>query len=250
MKTGIGVVLIVVCAWPAFGQPRIVRGQIFDRRSPDWTIFSDPAEVIGTSGRNLIVRTFTERNVEGVQGGTGNMRAWPTYRHEKIYHETFVVTNFPAAGRYKTGDVIQPPIIAMRVGSAMLDSGERSVYTSSSGYHSTYSSSAFQHDLYDCGAEYVPPARELTPEEAAAAKAAVEKRSEAAALATFKFHLEKATEGSAASQLRLGQLYLQGKGTACDTNQARVWFQRAADQGNEEAATELRQLNQTMANSR
>jgi TPR repeat protein len=35
---------------------------------------------------------------------------------------------------------------------------------------------------------------------------------------------------------------LEGKGVARNTDQAKVWFQRAADQGNAEAAAELRRL--------
>ena len=57
--------------------------------------------------------------------------------------------------------------------------------------------------------------------------------------AAFAFHLEKAELGNESSQLRLAQLYLKGKGCERDTNQAKIWLEKSAAQGNEEAQREI-----------
>ncbi len=86
-----------------------------------------------------------------------------------------------------------------------------------------------------------PSAAEIAAQ-AAAAKAAAEKKQSDADKATFKFHHDRALAGDAGSQFRLGQLYLEGKGVNVDTNEAKAWFKKASNQGNEEAATELKRL--------
>ena len=87
-----------------------------------------------------------------------------------------------------------------------------------------------------------PPTPPPDPAEVAAAKAASERKQSEADTATFKFHERQARAGNAGSQYRLGQLYLEGKGVNADTNQAKIWFKKAADQGDEEAAGELKLL--------
>jgi len=76
----------------------------------------------------------------------------------------------------------------------------------------------------------------------AAAEIAAEEKKAAADKATFKFHSDQAKVGNIGSMVRLGQLYLAGQGCQADTNEARIWFQRAADQGNAEAAQALKSL--------
>jgi hypothetical protein len=67
--------------------------------------------------------------------------------------------------------------------------------------------------------------------------------------AAFEVNRQHALAGDADSQLKLGQLYLAGHGCQMDTNQARIWLQKAADQGNQDAAKELAVLAMTIANS-
>jgi hypothetical protein len=73
-----------------------------------------------------------------------------------------------------------------------------------------------------------PPARIVTPEMQAAAKAAADKKKASGDLATFKFHIEHAIAGSEASQRRLAELYAKGIGCEVDTNAAAAWLRAAA----------------------
>ncbi len=74
----------------------------------------------------------------------------------------------------------------------------------------------------------------------AAATAARQKT--ATADATFKFHHEEALAGKPGSMYRLGQLYLTGTGCEANTNTARIWLEKAAALGNEDAQQELEKL--------
>ncbi len=56
-------------------------------------------------------------------------------------------------------------------------------------------------------------------------------------------NIEKAAiKGSPGAQYRLGQCYEQGKGVAQDSTRALLWYQKAADQGLEEAKREASKL--------
>ncbi len=56
-------------------------------------------------------------------------------------------------------------------------------------------------------------------------------------------NIEKAAKkGSPGAQYRLGQCYEQGKGVAQDPTRALLWYQKAADQGHEEAKREASKL--------
>jgi len=67
--------------------------------------------------------------------------------------------------------------------------------------------------------------------------------------AAFQLHHDGALAGDPSSQLKLGQLYLAGHGCAMNTNQARIWLQRAPNQGNADADEELRVLAMTITNA-
>jgi TPR repeat protein len=86
---------------------------------------------------------------------------------------------------------------------------------------------------YDYGEVSGPP-----PEWIAAAKAKVIKANDA----VLKLDQEKAAEGSALYQYRLGMRYLTGNGIEENEVKAREYFTKAAAQGNEDAAAELRKL--------
>jgi hypothetical protein len=243
---------------PVMGEVRVVRGQLIDRTSADWTVFSDRIEVAEPPGRNLIVcRSFRERDVVTPQGGTGNARLMPAYHHERVYLDAFVLTNYPKSNFFRRWQVIEPSFVALRVDEISIKVSDPTMYPTrrtrtivqspgagTETQVSTLTDKLVTFELYDYGELYVPPARAQTPEEAAAAKAQAAKKGQAAAVATFKFHQDQALAGNAGSQLRLGQLYLEGKGVERDTHQAQVWFEKAAAQGNAEAAAELRRLAQ------
>jgi Sel1 repeat len=59
---------------------------------------------------------------------------------------------------------------------------------------------------------------------------------------TFEFYSQKAANGDAFAQLRLGQLYLAGQGVETNVEQARFWLFRAATNGRAEAANLLLSL--------
>ncbi|MYM67157.1 hypothetical protein GTP45_09975 [Pseudoduganella sp. FT55W] len=58
----------------------------------------------------------------------------------------------------------------------------------------------------------------------------------------FNCHKENAAAGDAASQLWLGRAYLLGVGDKLSATNAAIWFNKAAEQGNENAAFELADL--------
>jgi len=100
-----------------------------------------------------------------------------------------------------------------------------------------------------------PPPKPMTPEEIAAAKVAAEKATADAkivaakkkaqsAVATIKFYTDKANAGDADAQNRLGEIYRDGEYCAKDIPTARVWFAKAAAQGNAKAADALKKLSE------
>src|ERR1035437_8762375 len=196
MKRQLCLLVAVIVSMSAQGQSyRMVQGRIVPRNSPDWTVIRDRIEIIGFSGPNLLCRTFTTRDADAtitIPGRRGPVGV-ATTREVKVYKETFVLANYPAAGRFTRGDVLPPPIAVMRVSSQIVHSGsdikDRVV---SSGY-----------DLYDYGVDYVPPARKLTTEEAAAAKAQAVKMNAGAETAKLKFDEEQAENGKDFYQYRI-----------------------------------------------
>jgi Sel1 repeat len=226
-------IITVIATVSAQGQYRLVQGRIVPRNSPDWTIISDRIEVIGFSGGALLCRTFTEADVDVGSGATrGNMRFAPNMQRVKTYKDTFALTNYPGAGSFKRGDVIRPPISVMRV----------SAYVAHSGSDIGVRRVSYGHDLYDYGLDYTPPPRQLTPEEAAAAKKEAEKRKSETKDKTLEWHQDQADKGNAYGQYRMGLRYLKGDGVPSDRAKAIDYLSKAAAQGNEEAQKELRKL--------
>ncbi len=60
--------------------------------------------------------------------------------------------------------------------------------------------------------------------------------------AVFEFHRQRAMAGEPGSMFRLAQLYLIGSGCNVDTNAAKEWLQKAADQNYPGAKEELQDL--------
>ncbi len=58
----------------------------------------------------------------------------------------------------------------------------------------------------------------------------------------FKYCYKYASAGNAWPQFFLGQLYLEGRGCEVNTNEAKLWFKKAADQGNDSARKQLEKL--------
>ena len=57
-----------------------------------------------------------------------------------------------------------------------------------------------------------------------------------------EFQMKRAAEGSPTFQCELGVSYLKGEGLPQDLDLARTWLQVAANQGNQQAAAKLREL--------
>jgi TPR repeat protein len=101
---------------------------------------------------------------------------------------------------------------------------------------------SYGHDLYDYGVDYIPPPLQLTPEEAAAAKAEAAKKNAGSDAAKMRFEEEQAENGKDLYQYRMGMRYLKGDGVPSDTLKAMDYFSKAVAQGNQDAKRELAKL--------
>ncbi len=131
----------------------------------------------------------------------------------------------------REGDVLPPPIAVMRVSSQIVHSGSDIKDRVAS----------FGYDLYDYGVDYVPPARKLTTEEAAAAKAQAAKMNVGAETAKLKFE-EQAENGKDFYQYRMGMRYLNGDGVEKDPVKATEFLGKAAAQDNQDAKKALAKI--------
>jgi hypothetical protein len=191
-----------------------VGGKVVPINSPDWTAIHDHIEVIGFSGTGLLCRTFTDGSV--TTGSVGNRANpfGPTTHAVRTYKDSFVLRNYPRTSSFKRGDIIWGPIRAMRVDS----------------------------NVYDYGVDYVPPQRQLSPQEAAAAKPQTNAGNADKEAVKCRFDQEQADKGKDLYQYHMGLRYLNGNGVTNDLAKAREYFTKAAAQGNEDAAAELRKL--------
>jgi len=91
----------------------------------------------------------------------------------------------------------------------------------------------------------VPAVPALTPEQAAAAKAAEQRRlkesAQAAEAKVVPFLKERVEGGSAEAAYDLGKRYESGKGVAMDPKEARRLYELAAERGNSDAKTWLKE---------
>ncbi len=208
-------------------QFKVVRGKVIPKNSMEWKVIRDRIEVQASTFQVLVCRTFKVEDIAG-NGGRGVIVGKSS--QVKTYLDQFILTNYPGSGGFTKGSEIRGPIMAFPVGVVKVGSFAAL-------------------ELLDYGTEYVPPPPKLGTVKAPAGGASATKTAEnadckldATSVATFKFHLQKARDGIAGSQFRVAQLYLQGIGTQRDTNQAIVWFKKAKEQGNDEAASELKNL--------
>jgi hypothetical protein len=214
------VIAITVASVSAHAQYRIVQGKIVPRNSTEWTVISDKIEVKGFVGRALLCTTYTEKELNSTMAVPSAHRVHDvgTTTTIKVYKDSFVLTNYPSGGRFHIGDLVPGPIAVMRL------DGSGSVA------------------LYDYGVDYTPPARKLTPEEAAAAKAQATKMNAGAEAAKLKFDEEQAENGRDLYQYRMGVRYLKGDGVSIDIAKARDYFSKAAAQDNQDAKRALAKL--------
>ncbi len=212
--------LIMTLAGSAMGQYKMVNGKVYAKNSRDWRVFYERIEV-QFGGPIPICRTFT---MQGSDGKIGAGVRTAGHSETKVYGETFALKNYPGAAGFRPGDEIHGPIAAMPTGAEY-----RNV------------------QIYDYGTDYTPPPPKggttpVSKTTATGAGTADTKKLDPGAVTTFKFHLQKARDGDVGSQVRVAQLYLEGKGTQQDTNQAKIWLEKAKAQGSEEASGMLKDL--------
>jgi len=222
MKKQLCLFVAIIVSLSAQGQCfyRMVQGKVVAKNALDWTVISDKIEVKGFMGGALLCSTFTETqlNTTTTIASAHKTHIVPTTTSKKVYKDSFILTNYPAAGRFHIGDLVPGPISVMRV----------------AGMGTTA--------LYDYGIDYYPPQRALTPEEAAAAKAQAAKRNAGADAAILKLEIEQADNGLAPYQYRLGMRYLNGNGVEKDQAKALEYLGKAAAQGNQDAAKALAKI--------
>ena len=153
-----------------------------------------------------------------------------------LTRQIFVVTNFPYV--LASGDTINFLDYHMAKDAGVFaapttstNHTERTDYEDHEGVHK-----------YDYGKICPPPQWFIEAEAAKAAKA-----KQTAMSATLKLDQEKAAEGRPLYHYRLGQRYLTGNGVETNLAKARELFQKSADQGNADAAAELKKLSQNAA---
>ena len=120
-----------------------------------------------------------------------------------------------------------------------MESSGRSVVADSSSRSVVRQSSGVTVPVLDYGTICAPP-----PAVAAAAKANQEKQRAATVEKVLKYNQDLASRGDAYGQLRMGERYRDGDGVEKDLVKARDYFQKAAAQGNVQAAEMLKNLPQ------
>ena len=145
----------------------------------------------------------------------------------------FFVVNCPYT--FADEDVIEDSLFYMAKAAGTVTVDSTAVYGPEA--RSTKLAKTITLHKFDYGQVISPPPEVVA---AAAAKAAEAKRKAAAAV--LKLDQEKAAEGSALYQFRLGRRYLAGNGVAMDPVKARELSEKSAAQGNEDAAAELKKL--------
>ncbi len=215
-----------------------VGDRVVPKNSQDWRVMRDRLEVAAVNANKLVIRTF---KVEEKSGAIRPGTVAANRTQKKTYMEEFTLINYPGTGGFKGGDEIHGPIMAMPTGTTKV-----LITWAPTELDLRYASGRGWVDLplYDYGTDFTPATSPVKVKTAAgdtnsASSTGGAKKPDAAAVATFKFHLQKAMAGEVGSQYRVGQLYLEGKGVEQNTKQAIMWFEKAKAQGNEEAAAEL-----------
>lgn len=224
---------------------RLVNGKVYSVIDPNaWTAFNDQLKVIGYSQDGIICESYkTETHDAGGQmDHQANPRYHPNLVTRVIHGQKLILKNYRNQMNVPLESDISSPIKAIRTGQASITrSGD--TWTTSPGYSG--SSSTVSVSVYDMGVDYFPPAHALTPEEQ---KAAGKKHAEQENK-TVQWLFSQATNGSASAESSLGFRYLKGQGVPKDEALGRQWLQKAAADGDAEAASKLAALAAAQTNS-
>lgn len=196
----------------------------------------DPWRVFGGKTNNILAAGGVAFSGKVLQVHRDGVRVLGRYGHslEAAPEREFIVVNFPytaADGEYIKG-----------YNWFALPLGVES-YSTVGGYSRTLR-------RLDYGIPCDPPATPPpTKQEIAAAKTEAEKKQIETDKATFKFHLARAQAGNDGSQLRVAEMFLQGKGCTANKDQAIAWLKKSAGQGNTDAKQRLAELEQPAASN-
>jgi len=227
---------------------RLVNGKAYSVIDPNsWMVFYDNLKVIGYSEDGIICESYkTETHDAGGQmSHLANPRYNPNLVTKVIHGEKLILKNYWKMNVPLESD-ISPPIKAIRTGQTSITrSGD--TWTTSPVYSGSSSGSSYtvSVSIYDMGVDYYPPAHALTPEEQ---KTAVKKHAEQENK-TVQWLFSQATNGSASAETSLGFRYLKGQGVPKDEALGRQWLQKAAADGDAEAASKLATLAAAQTNS-
>jgi hypothetical protein len=238
------IVVMAVLSVTAQSAYRLVNGKTYSVFDPNsWTVFNDHLKVIGYSEDGIICESYTTETHDA--GGQMDHQANPRYHPNPVTRvirgQKFILKNYGQMN-VPLGSDISPPKKAIRTGQASITrSGD--TWTTSPAYSG--SSSSISVSVYDMGVDYFPPAHVLTPEEQ---KAAGKKHAEQENK-TVQWLFSQATNGSASAESSLGFRYLKGQGVPKDEALGRQWLQKAAADGDAEAASKLATLAAAQTNS-
>ena len=221
---------------------RMIDGKIYSiTDSSVWTVFYDHLKVIGFSEDGIICESYKTKT--HAAGGSSTHDANPRYIPNNITTiirgQKLILKNYRSQTPVALENDISPPVNAIRTGQQLITRSGGSWTTSSvnSGGENVF--------VYDMGVDYYPPARVLTPEEQ---KAAGNKHAEQEKK-TVAWLFSQATNHVSSAESSLGFRYLKGQGVPKDEALGRQWLQKAAADGDDDAAAKLASLPAAQTNS-
>lgn len=248
MKTFLSVIVaMAIFSVVAQSSYKIVNGKTYSVIDPNaWTVFNDHLKVIGYSEDGIICESYKTETHDA--GGTLDHSANRRYISNKVTTiipgQKIILKNYWQRNAPLESD-ISPPIKAIRTGQVSIYRSGDSWTTSPVYSGSGYTIIPVSVSVFDMGVDYTPPARALTPEEQ---KAAENKYTQQEAK-TVQWLLKQATNGSVSAETSLGFRYLKGQGVPKDEALGRQWLQKAAADGDAEAASKLATLTTAQTNS-
>jgi len=209
-----------------------------------WVVFRDNLKVIGYAEDGIICESYKSETHDagGYKDNQANSHYHPNNVTAIIHGEKLILKNYRGYMPATLGSDIAPPIKAIRTGQRTITGSGNSWTTSSDISSSHYSISV---GVYDMGVDYYPPGRVLTPEEQNAAK---NKRAEQEKK-TVAWLFSQATNHVPSAESSLGFRYLKGQGVPKDEALGRQWLQKAAADGDDDAAAKLASLAAAQTNS-
>ena len=226
---------------------KMIDGKIYSiTDSSVWTVFYDHLKVIGYSEDGFICESYkTETHAAG---GSSTHDANPRYIPNNITTiirgQKLILKNYRSQTPVALENDISPPVNAIRTGQRSITRSGGSWTTDSANSGSGYTVSEIVY-VYDMGLDYYPPPRVLTPEEQnAAGKKHAEQEKK-----TVAWLFSQATNHVPSAESSLGFRYLKGQGVPKDEALGRQWLQKAAADGDDEAAAKLASLAAAQTNS-